>query len=77
MEDLEKIKKVYGISEECNEPGTRSYWYQPFTYITRGGFGKINLAEWSEGFISYWNNENQKWYRFTGQNLHSKVWIIL
>ncbi|GBC47089.2 kinase-like domain-containing protein [Rhizophagus irregularis DAOM 181602=DAOM 197198] len=30
------------------------------TYIYRGGFGKIYSAEWPEGFISYWNNENQK-----------------
>ncbi|PKY40577.1 hypothetical protein RhiirA4_453979 [Rhizophagus irregularis] len=88
MEDLEKRKKVYGISEECNEPGTRSYWYQPcnekrfkenfkiglkfqnVTYITRGGFSKINLAEWPEGFISYWNNENQNGTDLQDKNLH-------
>jgi len=32
-------------------------------YITKGGFGKIYSAEWPEGFIEYWDIENQKWYR--------------
>jgi hypothetical protein len=29
MEDLEKRKEVYGICEECNEPGTGRGWCQP------------------------------------------------
>ena len=33
------------------------------TYIAKGGFGKIHSAEWSEGYIVYWDIENQKWKR--------------
>ncbi|GES88168.1 kinase-like domain-containing protein [Rhizophagus clarus] len=49
MEDLEKRKQVYGICGECKEP--------------EGGFGKIYSAEWPEGYIYYWDIENQKWHR--------------
>ena len=37
--------------------------FQNVTYITRGGFGKIYSADWSEGHIFYWDIENEKWYR--------------
>ena len=33
--------------------------FQEVDYITRGGFGKIYSAKWSEGFIRYWDIENQ------------------
>jgi len=39
--------------------------FQNITYITKGGFGKIYSAEWPEGYIGYWDIENQKWYRHT------------
>jgi hypothetical protein len=114
MEDLEKRKQVFGICEECNEPGTGEKWCQPcnakrfkdnfknwtsgnkvidefiqdsqlnavhyekclewipfekfqnITYIAEGGFGKIYLTEWSEGYILYWDIKNKKWDRTTG-----------
>ena len=37
--------------------------FQNVTYITKGGFGKVYSAEWPEGFIWYWNIENQEWRR--------------
>ena len=37
--------------------------FQNITYITKGGFGKIYSAEWPEGYIRYWDIENQEWYR--------------
>ena len=37
--------------------------FQDVNYVTRGGFGKIYSAEWPEGFIWYWDIENQKWVR--------------
>ncbi|GBB97412.1 hypothetical protein RclHR1_02990013 [Rhizophagus clarus] len=37
--------------------------FQNITYIAEGGFGKIYSAEWPEGFIYYWDIENQKWLR--------------
>jgi hypothetical protein len=43
--------------------------FQNATYITRGGFGKIYSAEWSEGYIINWDIENQEWER----NKNSKV----
>ena len=39
--------------------------FQEVKYITRGGFGKIYSAKWPEGFIRYWDIENQKWDRET------------
>src|SRR5215216_2072556 len=43
--------------------------FQNVTYITRGGFGKIYSADWPEGFISYWDIENQKWNTGTNQKV--------
>ncbi|CAB4404783.1 unnamed protein product [Rhizophagus irregularis] len=37
--------------------------FQNITYIAEGGFGKIYSAEWPEGYIYYWDIENQKWDR--------------
>ncbi|PKY17375.1 hypothetical protein RhiirB3_429983, partial [Rhizophagus irregularis] len=28
MDDMEKRKEVYGICDECNEPGTGDFWCQ-------------------------------------------------
>ncbi|POG80227.1 kinase-like domain-containing protein [Rhizophagus irregularis DAOM 181602=DAOM 197198] len=39
--------------------------FQNVTYFTRGGFGKIYLAERPEGYITGWDIENQKWQRGT------------
>src|SRR5579862_4498652 len=39
--------------------------FQDITYITKGGFGKIYSAKWPEGFIWYWDIENQRWSRST------------
>ena len=39
--------------------------FQNVNYITRGGFGKIYSAKWPEGYIMYWDIENQKWNRET------------
>ena len=38
--------------------------FEEVTYITRGGFGKIYLAEWPEGRIYSWDIENKEWYRY-------------
>ncbi|GBC41218.1 kinase-like domain-containing protein [Rhizophagus irregularis DAOM 181602=DAOM 197198] len=70
--NLEKRKQAYGICGECKEPGTGYNWCQScnakrfkdnFKNWTKGGFGKIYSAEWSEGCLEYWDIENQKWYR--------------
>ncbi|POG66450.1 kinase-like domain-containing protein [Rhizophagus irregularis DAOM 181602=DAOM 197198] len=37
--------------------------FQNITYIAKGGFGKVYLAEWPEGHTDYWDIENQKWRR--------------
>ncbi|EXX57451.1 hypothetical protein RirG_207020 [Rhizophagus irregularis DAOM 197198w] len=37
--------------------------FKDVTYITRGGFGKIYSADLPEGYIKYWDIENQKWKR--------------
>ena len=38
--------------------------FKNITYITKGGFGKIYSAYWLEGYIYYWDIENQKWHRW-------------
>src|SRR3954462_6686085 len=45
MKDLEKRKEVYGICEECNEPGTGFYWCQP----CNAKRFKDNFKSWTSG----------------------------
>ena len=46
--------------------------FQNITYITKGGFGKIYSAEWPEGYIRYWDIEDQKWQRYTNEKVALK-----
>ena len=46
--------------------------FQDIIYITKGGFGKIYSAEWPEGFIYYWDIENQKWDWLTDKQVALK-----
>ena len=46
--------------------------FQNVTYITKGGFGKIYSAEWPEGFIWYWDIENQEWERLPNRKVALK-----
>ena len=46
--------------------------FQDVTYITRGGFGKIYSADWPEGYIEYWDIENQKWEKDSDQKVALK-----
>ncbi|RIA86296.1 kinase-like domain-containing protein [Glomus cerebriforme] len=41
-------------------------------YIASGGFGKIYSANWPEGYIYYWNIENQEWKRNSNRNVALK-----
>ena len=46
--------------------------FQNVEYITRGGFGKIYSAGWSEGYIDSWNIENQKWNKYSNRSVALK-----
>ena len=46
--------------------------FQNVSYIAKGGFGKIYSAEWPEGYITYWNINNQMWYRSIGYEMALK-----
>ena len=32
-------------------------------YIAKGGFGKVYRANWIDGYIHNWDNENKNWCR--------------
>jgi hypothetical protein len=38
-------------------------------YIAKDRFGKIYKANWVDGYIDYWDDENQNWKR-KDQNMH-------
>ncbi|RIA83611.1 kinase-like domain-containing protein [Glomus cerebriforme] len=43
--------------------------FKDVTYITKGGFSKIYSAIWPEGYIWYWDIENQKWWRQSNEKV--------
>ncbi|GBC00570.1 hypothetical protein RclHR1_00390024 [Rhizophagus clarus] len=46
--------------------------FHNITYITKGGFSKIYSAEWPEGFIYYWDIDNQTWCRYNWDKIALK-----
>jgi hypothetical protein len=46
--------------------------FKNVTFITKGGFGKIYSAKWPEGYIYYWDIENQKWEKFSERKVALK-----
>ena len=46
--------------------------FENVTYITRGGFGKIYSADWSEGRIYSWNIKNQEWNKRSDKKIALK-----
>jgi len=32
--------------------------------LAKGGFGTTYKAIWKDGYIAYWNSENNQWERF-------------
>ncbi|CAB4418853.1 unnamed protein product [Rhizophagus irregularis] len=63
MEDLEKRKQIYGILWGIGNKDIDEFIQQ--SQLNASGFGKIYSAEWPEGFIHFWNIENQKWIRYS------------
>ncbi|RGB36194.1 hypothetical protein C1646_758402 [Rhizophagus diaphanus] len=78
MEDLEKeheyiiyVKNVMNLVQEVH--GVDLVMLKDLKKILKiglillvlqsGGFGKIYSAKWPEGYIRYWDIENQKWIR--------------
>ena len=39
------------------------YRFYDIKYIAKGGFGKVYKANWTNGRILHWDNENKNWYR--------------
>ena len=66
-DDIDKFIQHTQLSEEYTcillewIPYDRFY---DIEYIAKGGFGKVYKANWIDGFILYWDNENQNWKRY-------------
>ena len=37
--------------------------FENIEYLAKGGFGTTYKATWKDGFIQYWNSENNQWKR--------------
>ena len=37
--------------------------FENIEYLAKGGFGTTYKATWKDGFIWYWDSENNQWYR--------------
>ena len=44
-------------------------------YIAKGGFGKVYRANWIDGFMVCWDDENKNWKRFN-QNMFVVLKIL-
>ena len=37
--------------------------FENIEYLAKGGFGTTYKATWKDGFIKYWDSENNQWIR--------------
>src|ERR1700729_4119445 len=63
--DIDKFIQDIQLSANKNKvlewiPYDRFY---DIEYIAKGGFGKIYKANWIDGYIFSWDNENKNWHR--------------
>ena len=45
--------------------------YEKFSdieYLAKGGFGTVHKAKWIDGYIEYWDINQNKWHRITNTN---------
>jgi len=38
--------------------------FENIEYLAKGGFGTTYKATWKDGYIRYWDSENNQWYRY-------------
>jgi len=38
--------------------------FREIEYLAKGGFGTVHKAKWIDGYIWYWNIDQNKWYRY-------------
>ena len=67
--DIDKFIQDIQLSANKNKvlqwiPYDRFY---DIEYIAKGGFGKVYKANWIDGNIHHWDNENQNWGRYRNQ----------
>src|ERR1043166_1776701 len=41
--------------------------FENIEYLAEGGFGIVYKAKWIDGYIRYWNNSQNKWFRYTNE----------
>ncbi|GBC05953.1 hypothetical protein RclHR1_06520009 [Rhizophagus clarus] len=49
--------------------------FRDIEYIAKGGFGKVYKANWIDGHMDEWDNENQNWKR-KGQNMFVALKVL-
>ncbi|RIA79780.1 kinase-like domain-containing protein [Glomus cerebriforme] len=70
-DDIDKFIQDTQLSATSNYKVLEWIPYDRFhniKYIAKGGFGKVYKANWIDGDIYYWDNENQNWKR-NGSNM--------
>ena len=38
--------------------------FENIEYLAKGGFGTVHKAIWKDGYIGYWDSENNQWKRY-------------
>ncbi|GES73321.1 kinase-like domain-containing protein [Rhizophagus clarus] len=61
---LNNINSNTNICKKCNYMCNAVYFRQNFDNWTSGGFGEVYKANWIDGRINEWDNENKIWRRY-------------
>jgi hypothetical protein len=66
--EIDEFIQNFQLNATCQQEVLEWIPYEKFRdieYVAKGGFGTIYKAKWDDGYIRYWNIDQNKWERWT------------
>jgi hypothetical protein len=64
--EIDEFIQNFQLNANCKEEVLEWIPYEKFKdikFLAKGGFGTVYRAKWIDGYIRYWNNDQNKWKR--------------
>ena len=69
--EIDKFIQQFQLNATCRQEALEWVPYENFDdikYLAKGGFGTVHKAKWIDGYIEYWDINQNKWHRDTYEN---------
>ena len=70
--EIDEFIQNFQLNATCHEEVLEWIPYEKFEnveYLAKGGFGIVHKAKWMDGYIGYWNTNQNKWDRRSNRNI--------